>query len=430
MKKTLLISAAITLLFCSCRKESDYVPYIGESHKLAYNTYEEQFTFIWKSISTGYAFWDVDTTDWDAVYNRFLPRFRALDQRQAKGDSVRFDDLYELYNNIFGNMKDHHMSVVIQNIHPYPADSGKLVLIQPGRREVSQRDYFIELHTDEKKSISSFLDAIESEGYTVLAHESGTFSFYEEAISSNVTYHYILFQLPDGRRVPYLWQSMAAFTPIIRSLGDGTSSGDGAQLLDHWLRAITDTPREQLAGIILDNRGNSGGYQDDLDYLIGSFLNHPVEVMQTRYKEGPGRLEYSQWAPYYINPNKKYYRDITAERIPYVILCDINSISMGEIEPFCAKTALPTVYTIGERTYGANSPLQPYTDINLNYGGPFGDGRTFAGHYIYTSTFEARINGQITEGIGHTPDQLVLRKDHGGSFRPQLDAALNYISKY
>ena len=63
MKKTIILTAVLALLFGSCRKESDYVPYIGESHKLAYNTYEEQFTFLWKSISTGYVFWDVDTTD-------------------------------------------------------------------------------------------------------------------------------------------------------------------------------------------------------------------------------------------------------------------------------------------------------------------------------------------------------------------------------
>ena len=430
MKKTIILTVVLALLFGSCRKESDYVPYIGESHKLAYNTYEEQFIFLWKSISTGYDFWDVDTTDWDAVYSRYLPKFQALDQRYAKGDSIRNDDLYNLYHGIFGKMKDHHMSVYIQNIHPHPADSGNVVTIRPGREEVGQRDYFIEYNSSERPAILAFLNDIESNGYTVLVHESGSFVFHEEAISSIVTYHYILFQLPDGRRVPYLWQSMAAFTPIIRSLGDGTMAGEGAQLLDHWLHAITDTPRDQLAGIILDNRCNNGGFQDDLDYLIGSFIKQPVEVMQTRYKEGPGRLEYSQWAPYYVRPNKKYFRDITAERIPYVILCDINSISMGEIEPMCAKAALPTAYTIGERTYGANCPLQPYTDINLNYGGPFGDGANLLGHYIYTSTFEALIGGRVTEGIGHTPDQIVLRKDHNGSFNPQLDAALNYIANY
>ena len=430
MKKAILLTAVIAILFGSCRKESDYVPYIGESHKLAYNTYEEQFIFLWKSVSTGYVFWDVDSTDWDAVYDRYLPRFKEFDRRHAEGDGVTVDDLNNIYSEIFGRMKDHHMTVAVQNIHPHPSDLGRLAVVQPGRLEVSERDYFIEFHTTEQPAIAAFLDSIEISGYTILVHEHGTFPFYEEAISSQVTYHYILFQLPDGRKVPYLWQSMAAFTPVIRSLGNGTATADGAQILDHWLRAITETPRKQLAGIILDNRANTGGFQDDLDYLIGTFLNQRTEVMQTRYKEGPGRLEYSQWTPYCINPNNTYHRDITAENIPYVILCDLNSISMGEIEPLCAKVILPTVYTIGERTYGANGPLQPYSDINLNYGGPFGDGANFRGHYIYTSTFEALIGGRVTEGVGHTPDKIVLRKDHNGSFVPQLDAALNYISNY
>ena len=152
--------------------------------------------------------------------------------------------------------------------------------------------------------------------------------------------------------------------------------------------------------------------------------------MQTRYKEGPGRQEYSPWTPYYIYPNSTYHRDITAEKIPYIILCDINSASMGEIEPLCAKQVLPTVHTIGERTYGATGPLQPFTDIDLNYGGPFGDGTNYRGHYVYTSTFEASIGGKVLEGIGHTPDQIMLRKDCEGRYKPQLDAALNYIASY
>ena len=430
MKKTTLLSAALVLILCACRKESDYVPYIGESHKLAYDTYEEQFVFLWKSISTGYVFWDVDSTDWDKVYSRYLPRFQALDRHYSDSGFVSTDELSNLYGQVFGQMQDHHMTVVIQNLHPLPADVGRLVIIRPGQAEVEQRDYYLESNSQAKSSMRSFLEGIESEGYTVVAHESGTFPFYEEAISSSVSYHYILFRLPDGRVVPYLWQSMAAFTPVIRALGEPSLTGEGATLLDHWLRAITDTPRDQLAGIILDNRANNGGYQDDLDYLIGTFLNEHAEVMQTRYKEGPGRQEYSPWTPYYIYPNSTYHRDITAEKIPYVILCDINSASMGEIEPLCAKQVLPTVHTIGERTYGATGPLQPFTDIDLNYGGPFGDGTNYQGHYVYTSTFEASIGGQVLEGIGYIPDQIMLRKDCEGSYKLQLDAALNYIASY
>ncbi|MBO4599290.1 MAG: hypothetical protein J5641_00985 [Bacteroidales bacterium] len=430
MKKVTLLTATIVLLFCACRKESDYVPYIGESHKLAYDTYEEQFVFLWKSISTGYVFWDVDSTDWDKVYDRYLPRFQALDRHYSDSGFVSTDELSNLYGQVFGQMQDHHMTIVIQNLHPLPAEVGRLIIIRPGQTEVQQRDYYLESNSQAKASMLSFLGGIESDGYTVLVHESGTFPFYEEAISSSVSYHYILFRLPDGRVVPYLWQSMAAFTPVIRALGEQSPTGEGATLLDHWLRAITATPRDQLAGIILDNRANNGGYQDDLDYLIGTFLNERAEVMQTRYKEGPGRQEYSPWTPYYIYPNSTYHRDITAEKIPYVILCDINSASMGEIEPLCAKQVLPTVHTIGERTYGATGPLQPFTDIDLNYGGPFGDGINYRGHYVYTSTFEASIGGLVLEGIGHTPDQIMLRKDCEGSYKPQLDAALAYIASY
>ena len=90
---------------------------------------------------------------------------------------------------------------------------------------------------------------------------------------------------------------MAALTPILENPGS-----DAANLLDHWLTAIAETPREQLAGVILDNRSNSGGYQDDLDYLVGPYIHEKTEVFKTRYKEGPGRLEHSVWTPYYLFP--------------------------------------------------------------------------------------------------------------------------------
>jgi len=70
--------------------------------------------------------------------------------------------------------------------------------------------------------------------------------------------------------------------------------------------------------------------------------------------------------------------------------------------------------------------LQPTTSIDLNYGGPFGSISSMH-HYVYTSTFEAQIGGKVLEGVGHIPDQVVLRKDHNGNFKAQLDAAIEYI---
>jgi len=421
MKKITIILAAILVLFSACRKQADYIPYIGENGDLAYSTYTEQFDYLWKVLNTGYVFWDVDTTDWDAIYKRYLPEFQKLDMQYKQVGYVKTEELQNLYTKIIGGLIDHHLTFRVRNLHPAPDDMSSTVSVTPSSLEIPTRDYYFESASDENARIQSFLEFIESQ-YTVETHETSV--GYAPDLGMYVTYHYILFKLPDGRKIPYLWQSSAGITPIM------LQNGEAAQLLDHYFRAITETPRSQLAGIILDNRCNRGGYQDDLDYLIGNYLNEKTEILKTRYKEGPGRLEHSVWTPYYIEPNKKYHRDITAENIPYVILCDINSVSMGEIEPMTIKAVLPTSHTIGERTHGGTGPLQPTGYINLNYGGPFGTSNLSAGHYVYTSTFEAQINGKVWEGIGHTPDEIVLRKDYNGDLKPQLDAAINYIRNH
>ncbi len=421
MKKNIIILATIILAFTSCRREADYHPYIGESGDMAYSTYAEQFDYLWRVLSTGYVFWDVDTTDWDAMYDRYMPEFQKFDERVKQVGYVSTPELKELYTKIVGGMTDHHMLVGVRNLYPAPDDQTSSVYISPYSLEIPTRDYYFESASEENAGLQLFLQTIESR-YTVGAHE--TCVSYVPELGMTVVYHYILFVLPDGRKVPYLWQSSAGITPVM------LQNGEGAQLLDHYFKAIMETPREQLAGIILDNRCNRGGYQDDLDYLIGSYLNEKAEIMKTRYKEGPGRYEYSPWTPYYIYPSTKYHRDITAENIPYVILCDLNSVSMGEIEPMTIKAVLPTGYTIGERTHGGTGPLQPTTSIDLHYGGPFGNSSLSTGHYVYTSSFEAQIGGKVWEGIGHTPDQIVLRKDYNGDFKPQLDAAFQYIQEH
>ncbi|MCR5659981.1 MAG: hypothetical protein K6G25_11735 [Bacteroidales bacterium] len=421
MKRNIILLAIIALVFSGCRKEADYHPYIGETGDLAYDSYTTQFEFLWKCISTGYVFWDVDETDWDAVYNEYMPKFNALDAMHDAGQEVTLAELDTLYQDVFGGMKDHHMTVVLRNLFPAAGDNTQYVVVRPGQMEVEKRDYYIESRSEEQTKLIAFFGDMETE-YDIEVHESATANV--EELGTSVTYHYFLIKLADGRKIPYLWQSMAALTPVLR---DTTSAG--YPLLSHWLTAITETPREQLAGIILDNRANSGGYQDDLDYLIGTYLNERTEILKTRYKEGPGRYEHSAWTPYYIDPQTRYHRDITAEHIPYVIICDINSVSMAEIEPLTIKAVLPTSYVIGERTFGGTGPLQPTSSIDLNYGGPFGNYTTMH-HYVYTSTFEAQIGGKVLEGIGCTPDQTVLRKDHNGSFKPQLDAAIEYITNY
>ena len=419
MRRYLILLAAAALLLASCRKEADYIPYVGENSKLAYSTYTGQFQYIWKSISTGYVFWDVDTVDWDAAYERYLPRFEALDGKYADSGHVRTEELKSLYLGLMGKMRDHHMLVYVKNLHPAPTDAYGDFSFSPGSLEVSSRDYYICDRATDRAGMKAFLAGIEG------SYNVDSAMAYIAETGSTVYVHYCLFTLDDGRQVPYLWMTNAFITPIMRDM-----AGDPAQLLiDRWLTTVCNTPRSQLAGFILDNRANGGGYQDDLDYLVGPFINERVEIFKTRYKEGPGRLEHSVWCPYYQSPNDTYHRDITAEGIPYVVITDILSVSMAEIEPTVIKALLPTAHVVGERTYGGTGPLQPDA-VDLNYGGPFGRMYDYS-HYVYTSTFEALIGGRVCEGEGLVPDEEVLRiNDLSQSYKPQLDAALQYIKNH
>ena len=129
MKKYILLAVAATLMMTSCRKDADYMPYVGESPKLAYSTYTEQFEYLWKTISTAYVFWDIDTVDWDATYTRLLPGFEALDQKYKDSGFVRATDLEPLYTSMFGSMIDHHMSTDVGDSHPLNSViSGTVVL--------------------------------------------------------------------------------------------------------------------------------------------------------------------------------------------------------------------------------------------------------------------------------------------------------------
>lgn len=421
MRRNIIILAFIALIFSGCRKEADYHPYIGENGALAYDSYSTQFEYLWKCLSTGYVFWDVDKTDWDAVYNEYMPKFAALDAKHKAGQVVRTSELQELYVGAMGGMKDHHMNIVVKNLFP-PADEQKpIVIVSPGDLEIEKRDYYVE---DREHSLMRFSEMLLSMNQ-VYEIESPEMVSYQDASGQKYTYYFCLIKLPDGRMIPYLWQSSVNMTNTLSALGTTGPAGTAAAIIDHWFTAIKTMPREQLAGIILDNRCNTGGLNVDFKYVVGSFINTPIEVYKTRYKEGPNRLEHSVWTPMVINPLNTYHRDLTAENIPYVVLVDMYSTSMGEMEPIAIKKALPTSYIIGERTFGALGSLMA-SYIDITYGGPFGNLNSMY-HYVYTSTFESLMNGEVLEGIGFTPDKVVNRKDYNGDFKPQLDAAIEYI---
>ncbi len=428
MRKISLLFIYIMLILSSCRKSPDYVPYIGETTKMSYSTYAEQFDVLWNNINTGYVFWDVDETDWDAMYEKYMPQFEALDFRYESGKAVETKELQALYDEIMGGLIDHHMSVQLKNIHPVYSNSSFAndnFVINPADKEIVTRDYYYKDNYSLSSELQQFIKNVASNknpDYKVV------YGGYEnvQVDGSYVSVCYILFQLTDGRYIPYLWQNSYRMSTIMTGVNNPQSKYyKAAQLIDKWKQASLQTDKNQLAGIILDNRCNTGGSSADVNHVIAPFIKKDYSVMSTRYKEGPGRLEHSVWSPMTIEPSTKN-RDLSADNIPYVVLSNIYSISMGEITTYNVSQ-LPTGYVIGERTYGATGPLLPgYVD--MTYGGPFGDMEN-ENHYVYTSTYEIQTHeGFVPEGVGFSPDKEVLTMTSG--VKGQLDEALKYIREY
>ena len=422
-KISLIILAVIALTLGSCRKTPDYVPYIGETSKLAYSTYAEQFDVLWNNINTGYVFWDVDETDWDAVYEKYMPQFESLDLRVESGKGVATKELQSLYEAAMGGLKDHHMLIQVKNVHSNGWDN--VANITPANNEIKTRDYYYKDSHALSSELSQFnknLALGSNSAYKI------SYSGYEKVNTDDVqvTVCYILFELPDGRLVPYLWQNGYKMSLLMSGLNNSSSAYyKAAQLIDKWKNAALKTPKNKLAGVILDNRCNNGGYLSDLNYVVAPFIKKDHVVVSTRYKEGPGRLEHSVWSPVAISPSTTN-RDLASDNIPYVVLSNIYSISMGEITTYNISQ-LPTGYVIGERTYGATGPLLSDA-IDFTYGGPFGD-IDREHHYVYTSTYEIKTHdGFVPEGVGFTPNKEVLTRDAG--IKGQLDAALEYIKNY
>ena len=142
MKNKIMILGALLLLVLvtSCREESDavqnYVFNDGQAFKEAKESYAGKFKVLWKALDQNYAIWDYERSlgvDWDAVYDEFLPKYEALDER----DDVTDDELKKLLEETLAPLHDGHFVAEMQN-----HQTGNFVMVSPSHMRVEQRsDY-------------------------------------------------------------------------------------------------------------------------------------------------------------------------------------------------------------------------------------------------------------------------------------------------
>ena len=140
MKNKILILGAVLLLVLvtGCREESDAVQNYAFNDGLAFQeaqtSFAGKFKLLWKALNQNYAIWDYERSmgvDWDAVYDEFLPKYEALDER----DDVTDEELQKLLEETVAPLHDGHFAAQMQN-----HKTGGFVLAIPSSLRDQQRD--------------------------------------------------------------------------------------------------------------------------------------------------------------------------------------------------------------------------------------------------------------------------------------------------
>ena len=160
---------------------------------------------------------------------------------------------------------------------------------------------------------------------------------------------------------------------------------------------------ENAAGMILDMRGNSGGYNADREILFGDMFREPHLIGYQKNKTGAGRLDLTQEFPLYIYPEADFFgnefSDIASK--PVVVITNTATASNGEITVLMVNS-LPNGGQTGGVTMGANGTLAG--DILTLNSGTFSVGNYITS--VYTPYGNIRDTNHVSyEGKGLTPDE-------------------------
>ncbi|TKK69914.1 hypothetical protein FC093_07505 [Ilyomonas limi] len=349
----------LVLFISSCTKSIENV---SRPENYYPGTFSDVFEAFWTGMNNNYIFWDIDTTDWDAMYRRYQPVFARLNIN----DSADVRKSVNYFRLMTQGLVDSHYNLsfgygAVADSSIDPAYSRKMDTIH---RHVFYPQYVVGYMDDGVDGIDNSTDPNEVR-YAI----AGT-------INKNILYFYCnIFEL--------------------KSSYESSTNNDIKKVLDYFFAKLANP--EGLKGVIIDVRGNPGGEVTDLNFLLGKMVSSPLTFGYTRYKSGNGRLDYTPWAPAVITPQA----GSKGLNIPVIALADAWSVSLAELTTMAIHT-MPNGKFIGETTWGANGPISS----NQNYNGGQFTASDFL--YAYTSSSEFKyLDNNIYEGKGFPPDIAV-----------------------
>ncbi len=499
------ILIGVSVLMSSCRDDADHLLSYGQSDDLVFeeagNSFTEKFNIFWEGMNCNYALWDYEASfglDWDRVYDEFMPRFHALDERK---DSVSDEEFKALLTELVAPLHDGHLAIQMKNHH-----TGNFTLVSPSRirNEKERADYqqsrrftpqlsgylkgsnavldfaeystgmeafyrqvdtlsvhyrIVQLEAIEQpsemdkfllKELESFIrqyravvtstDPVGDFNRLCMRYEAyhipGLITYDKAASDYAIDVKYALF--PGN--VTYLYLSGFRLSPWIDDGVAATFFPNPSEFINRlrnevfsiWKKWFTTTQQlhkeGKLGGVIVDVRGNPGGFINDYQYVMGTLI--PIENFQigeARFKNGVGRYDYSVMMPQVMMPLNLLNREAVTE--PVVVLTNCMSVSLSENTAVTAKL-MPNGRVIGTQTWGGLCILSPDNkSYTLTYASCIGE-KDKTPVFCYIPMMALFVEGMgIREGVGITPD-IVVPLDEGQLKQgrdSQLERALQYI---
>lgn len=166
---------------------------------------------------------------------------------------------------------------------------------------------------------------------------------YDERI---IDEHYLNFNYKQASSIKYQILSNNIGYMYYGDFGSGIGEGN----LDVILSYLASCD-----GLVIDVRGNGGGFLTNVETLVGRFITEPVHAGYISHKTGPGHDEFSEPYAYYFDP-----ADDTRIKFlkPVVVLA--NRASFSATNNFVSiMKSLPNVRIVGDVTGGGSG--MPFT---------------------------------------------------------------------
>ena len=442
MVRKILSILLLAALLVSCHPETD----VTTEYETP-STWGELFRIFWDKMSSNYIFWSLDYdhgSGWEDVYKEYNPLFNALGGITKDGEQSK--TAFQYFYEITSELSDGHYYVDI-------TDGEDLFTAYPNMR---RKMLSFEGYDYSEEDVFNLLDSWDGEQFTLFFKEDEDGELTVDTDSIYYPYYQTYYENISYILVNSLGTSASTPEEDQRpgipggDYGDTETDETDSQLFDvtylygtvddNYFLAVSGLSSDNIAyfglysflftaventrsaqqflelyrervsnadGVIIDLRGNSGGYMNDLQILWPSFTNgHDVHFADSRRKDGDNRLDYGVWLDVTVEDEGCSFNP----SVPVAVLMNGRTASSGESSVLFFKALRDdygfNIRFIGETTFGAFGAL-----LEKNSEEYYNAGTTSIEPYIttiYTPFCQVRYkDGTSYEGKGIEPDDEV-----------------------